>query len=103
MADFDGSEGAPIDVETASQWTANYRTAKPGGTKGHFFGFKILNELLAQDGCMGIRIYYALDDRGNQQLVLAGAVANKDDILDLVVDYSVPCPSDCGSPNELNS
>lgn len=82
--------------------TAAYRLANPGTIKGRFFGRDILEELLAQEGCMGIRIYYGLDDDAIPQLVLVGADANENDMLDLVVDTSTPCPDQCGSANPLN-
>ena len=99
---FDGSEGSKISVRDGAQMTANYRTANPGERKGHFFGKEILQDILAQEGCMGIRMYYGLDDDGEKQLVIVGADASEDDMLDIVADLSSPCPP-CGSANALNS
>jgi hypothetical protein len=54
-----GDEGAAIDLELAATWTKNHRHRHPDGIVSQFFGQKILKTILAQDGCLGIRIYYA--------------------------------------------
>lgn len=100
---FNGKEGGAITLATGSAMTAEYRRQNSGQTKGHFFGRDILEALLAQDDCMGIRIYYGLDPDGVKELVLVGANSNEDDILDLVADLSRPCPNHCGVGNPLNS
>lgn len=101
---FDGTEGDQIELETAAAWTKNYRGAHPEETKGHFFGKDILNDILNQTGCMGIRMYYAIDDDGNKQMVLAGANTDEDDMdSGVVADISVLCPPSCGRRNSLNS
>ena len=61
---FDGSEGDPISLETVQLWTKNYRDGNPNQTLAHFFGRDIINQILAEEGCVGIRLYYAIDDKG---------------------------------------
>ena len=98
---FTGKEASAIAVTTAAQWTARYRTANPTGIKGHFFGKDILNSILAQTGCVGIRCYYSLDDKNVQQLILVGADANQNDLYNgIIAEMSAPCPTYCatGSP-----
>ena len=107
MATFNGTEGAPIELEQAAAWTANYRreaVADANGTvaKAHFYGRDILKKLLDQEGCMGIRIYYALDEKGQKQLVLVGADADGNDIQGTVVDTGKICPPDCDTGGVLN-
>ena len=49
-------------------------------------------------------MYYGVDPATRQQeLVLVAADADENDILDLVVDNTIPCPSHCGESNDLNS
>lgn len=60
-ARFDGSEAGSLDLKTAARWTAAYRQRRPRQTKAHFFGRVILEQILAQPGCQGLRVYYALD------------------------------------------
>lgn len=54
-----GDEGAPIELDEAIVLTTNYRHRNPKTTISQFFGQKILNRILQQEGCLGIRIYYA--------------------------------------------
>lgn len=100
---FNGTEGGQISLLTGSIMTAEYRSQNPDETLGHFYGKEILNELLDQSGCMGIRIYYGIDEDGNKELVLAGADASENDMTALVVDLSKPCPNRCSRANALNS
>lgn len=106
MATFNGSEGAPIDRTEAAKWTANYRNAVAGANgaavKAHFYGREVLQKLLDQPGCMGIRMYYARDEKGQKQLILVGADADGNDMEELVVDSSKVCPPDCSTGGELN-
>ncbi|QEC53868.1 hypothetical protein EDD80_10841 [Anseongella ginsenosidimutans] len=68
-----GREGAPIDMKTATLWTRNYRRMRPDERISHFFGRVHLQDILDQEGCMGIRIYYANSLRLNawQQFLLS--------------------------------
>lgn len=102
---FNGTEGEIVTLSEAAEWTANYRETIPaGGIKGHFFGKDLLNEILDQSECMGIRIYYGMEDDGTKNLVLVGAKADEDDMEDgVILERSVKCPPNCGQSNQLNS
>lgn len=62
---IDGTEGDPIDLKIAATWTKNYRIMNPNETISHFFGNQILQQILNQPDCLGIRIYYANEVRLN--------------------------------------
>ncbi len=111
---FTGNEGGPISRETAKNWTKNYEDAEtarePGktATKAHFFGKESILKLLNQEGCVGMRIYYAQDENGDKKLLLVGAKNDQEDILptdmkaaseesDIILDLSWPCPPYCGT------
>lgn len=100
---FDGTEGSEITLANAAAMTAKYRHDNPNETLAHFFGKDILIELLDQEGCVGIRIYYGLDEDNNKQLVIVGVDSDQNDITRLVADMSYPCPNACSTPNPLNS
>lgn len=100
---FDGTEGGAITLNEGAALTKEYRSRNSSAVKGRFFGKEILRQLLDQEGCMGIRIYYGQDEDGNSELILVGADASENDILDLIADHSVPCPNFCSSANPLNS
>ncbi len=109
ISKFTGAEGGPIDLHTAKKWTANYRRQKEKRKekyiKANFFGCDIIRKILSEEGCKGIRIYYAVDDKGQQQLLLVGADAKmnslvpstigKDGSSYTIADRSVPCPDEC--------
>jgi len=100
---FDGSEAEEFPLATAAEWTKNYRDAHPDGLKAHFFGKDILNDILAQPNCVGIRVYYALDRDGVQQMIMVGADANENDLYDgIIAEVSRPCPPYCPTGSPLN-
>ncbi|AKD05688.1 hypothetical protein POKO110462_03670 [Pontibacter korlensis] len=108
MPTYDGTEGAAIELSQAAKWTKIYRDslaeeATAGGRiKAHFFGRDILLKILKQDGCMGIRMYYAKDENGQKQLILVGANAEGEDMVEgTIADKSHFCPPDCVE-SELN-
>ena len=103
---FDGTEGDAIDLTTAKRWTSNYRAINSTGVQAHYFGNEIIQQLLERPGCVGIRMYYAINDEGERKLLLIGVDANGENLLpstvarvkddeDPVVDYSFPCPTYC--------
>src|SRR5690606_16463635 len=102
---FNGDEGEFVTLAMASDWTETYRNDHAGETKAHFFGKNKLQEILDQTGCMGIRIYYAIDGDGKKQLVLVGAGADEKDMTagNLILDMGWPCPSFCDSDSGLNN
>ena len=111
-----GKEGKDFDLETAAKWTKNHRDKHPNETISHFFGREILQKILAQENCVGIRFYYAYDEEGKKHLVITGAKSDGSDLVpktlgtpltkdelksttihtNYVADQSLPCP---GSPN----
>jgi hypothetical protein len=54
-----GSEGSEIDIKVAAEWTQNHRHHSPDEVISQFFGREILQKILEQPGCVGIRFYYA--------------------------------------------
>lgn len=101
---FTGNEDHNIPLSTAANWTKNYRTANPGSTKGHFFGKDAIQAILTQNNCVGMRIYYALDETGKKQLIVVGTDASENDLFNgLLAERSIDCPPTCGINNPLNS
>ena len=100
---FDGTEGTIIPLSEGAQLTKNYRDRNPGAVKAIFYGREHLEAILSQEGCMGIRIYYGMSNSGAPQLVLAGADADENDLLEVIVDTGTSCPPNCSSNNALNS
>ncbi len=101
---FNGTESKIVTLADASVWTSNYRrTIAQGEIIAHFFGKDKLNDILTQSGCMGIRMYHGLDN-GKKNLVLVGADASENDMVNgVILENSIPCPTNCSSSNSLNS
>jgi len=102
---FTGHEDHSITLAEASAWTANYRaTIAPGETIAHYFGKDAIAAILAQSGCVGIRIYYALDTEAAKQIIAVGVDANGNDLYNgLLAERTTKCPLQCSPPNPLNS
>jgi len=54
-----GREGAEIDIKVATEWTRNHRRRNPGGVISQFFGRELLEKIIQQPDCVGLRFYYA--------------------------------------------
>jgi hypothetical protein len=101
---FTGQENHNISLADAAAWTKNYRKANPNAVQGHFFGKDAIAAILAQDSCVGMRIYYALDTAGVKQLIITGVTAEENDLYNgLLAERSIQCPPTCGGGNPLNS
>jgi hypothetical protein len=113
-----GREGGPIALQEAAGWTKNYRERHPDQTISHLFGKDILNRILGQEGCLGVRFYYAHDPAGEKRLVIVGVRDDGSEItgdkadtaatgvsheLFGVGDQSAPCPGSPGCPKSLLS
>ena len=103
---FTGNEKHTIPLADAGKLTGNFRkkATASGAVVGHFFGAETVKRILAQDGCVGIRIYYAAQDDGVPTLVMVGANANENDLVSgEIAEWTLPCPPFCGASNSLNS
>ena len=108
---FDGTEGTEITLIAAAQLTQHYREANhnPETILGCFLGKNILNKLLAQPGCEGIRFYYGLNGT-TPELVAVGADSEENDQLGVVsgihciiADDAPRCPPHSSQTNSLNT
>jgi len=107
---FTGNEGAPVALATARTWMKAYQDGQaalnPDKTviKAHFFGKEKIKQLLDENESVGIRIYYGINDEGENTLMLISAKADMDDILPetdvknggpIILDDSLGCPPYC--------
>lgn len=100
-----GHEDHDISLALAAEYTANYRrTVSSNEKKGGYFGKDALLELLNQEGCVGFRYYYGLDEKGKKVLILVGVNSEASDLVEgKLLERSWPCPSICSGVNVLNS
>ena len=81
-----------ISQDKVKQLTSNYEENKKKILKDEFqeetilptsetFDRAAFDQLLSQEGCVGIRIYYGMDEESNVKLVAVGVDKNGQDIL----------------------
>jgi hypothetical protein len=94
---FTGNENHMITLDAATRYIQNY-SSKPAvpSIKGGYFGRNIFERILAQEGCVGIRYYYAKTDSGASTLVLVGVDTTGNDLVGGVIgETTIPCPPYC--------
>jgi hypothetical protein len=96
--------GSIITLADASMMTASFRRSYPNATKAVYYTSNVFSDLMSQKGCVGIRIYNAVDANGNMTNVLVGVDANGNDLYNgKIYDNGWPCPTVCPVNNPLNS
>ena len=102
---FTGLEDHTISIDDASELTRNYRmSAGKGAIKGGFFGRAAIEQVLSQEGVVGIRYYYAKENNGRPVMIMVGVDEFGKDLVDgFIAERSIPCPPFCGGLNPLNS
>ena len=95
---FTGLENHDIPLDLAAQWTKNFRKAnpEPNTVKAHFFGKEAIVAILEQEECVGVRIYYSIDENGKKHLIVVGVKGDGNDLHNgLIADRSFLCPPYC--------
>ncbi|ASU36524.1 hypothetical protein [Mucilaginibacter xinganensis] len=123
-----GKEGEEFDLDLSASWTKNHRDRNPHEPHSHFFGKEILEKILSQPGCVGLRFHHAHSKShgeagGERHLIITGVTAEGHDMLntlsaqkklskaemktvtafDVVGQQSMPCPGSPGCPKSLMS
>ena len=58
--------GGEISHEMGNDFIKAYETAFPEGPRGYMIGRCIIEKILAQPGCMGIRFHHAVNSEGQK-------------------------------------
>lgn len=94
-----------ITVETAQKYIANFKKSSAATIikiNGGALLRGVLDSILAQKGCVAIRMYYAQKDDASFTLVCVGVNAAGDDMADgIIAEELWPCPPYCDSTNKL--
>jgi len=77
--------GEEIDHELAGSFIQNYMEKYPNDMVSYHIGRNIIEQILAQPGCVGMRFYNALNEAGKKTLVYVGIDASGKDIVKKVV------------------
>src|SRR5687768_15118861 len=64
--------GEEIGKELGAKMIQDFQKTYPAETSYYIIGRKIIDQILAQPGCVGIKFFKALDESGNQTLVYVG-------------------------------
>lgn len=92
-----------IPLEEAAEMTARFReTINPDEKVAGCFEAGQARELLAQEGCAGLRYYYGINN-DQPGLILVAVDKDGNDMIDgIILEVSKPCPPFCSAPNALN-
>ncbi len=91
-----------ISLADAAEHTRRYRDAKLSPVSAHACHADQLRALLAQPGCVALRIYHGRDADLNPTLVLVGVDASGSDMVSgTLLEQTHPCPPWCSASNAL--
>ena len=77
--------GEAIDHELASNLVKSYYEKYPESFTGVTIGRNIIEQILTQPGCVGMRFYDAINEQGQKTLVYVGVDASGKDMTKQVV------------------
>jgi len=94
-----------VSLADAAALTKRHREGlPPGAVKAGAFHADQVRELLAQPGCVALRIYYGKSGKGENAIVLVGLDANDKELTGgTLLDTIFPCPPFCTDDSPLNS
>lgn len=73
--------GEQISHEQANDFVESYKQANPTGIAGYALGRNIIEKILAQPGCVGMRFHYGLNEKGQKTMVYYGMDSNGNDLV----------------------
>ena len=87
LSEFNAAVGEEIGLALGAQFISSYQKANPSDIASYFVGRNILDQVLAQPGCVGMRFYNAYNEAGKKTLVYVGVTAEGND-MSLVIQIS---------------
>ena len=64
--------GEEIGLDLGTQMVKSYQEANPTDVKSYTIGREIIDRILAQPGCVGIKLFNAINENGEKTLVYLG-------------------------------
>ncbi len=100
---YSGHEDHNITLQEGIQLTKAYRMTMKGDLPlALYFGSDALSKVLAQPGCVGLRMYYAKHNDGLPTLVIIGVDNKGNDMTKgLICQKASFCPPFCSANSEL--
>ena len=68
--------GEEIEKELAAKMVKDFHDANPADVKSYYIGKNIIEKMLSQPNCVGIKFYNALNEAGEKTLVYVGIDQN---------------------------
>ncbi len=81
--------GENIGLKEGIELVKAFREANPDATPGYYIGRNIIEQILAQPGCVGINFRKCLTETNEEHLVYTGIDAEGKDILEFSVVTSI--------------
>ena len=75
--------GEEIGFELGAQMISSYRQANSSDVISYYVGRNILEQILAQPGCVGIKFYNAYNEIGEKTLVYVGINKDGNDMINI--------------------
>ena len=70
--------------------------------RGGHFPREVIDQLLAQPGCAGVRFYFGTKTDGSLAVVMVGMDANEKDMTaGIIIEDHYPCPPFCDATSSL--
>lgn len=79
------SIGEEIGLELGTQMVKGYQHANPSDVHSYLIGRNIIDQILAQPGCVGIKFYNSYNENGEKTLVYVGVDQNGKAIIEFKV------------------
>lgn len=98
------NSGDLITEEKAKELIRSFEMRFPGEVVSSFIGANHVNSVLAQDGCVGLRIYNGYDAAAQKiSLVIVGVDEHDNDLVvdGVIYDQLVTCPPTCPTGSTL--
>lgn len=77
--------GEDIGLEAGREMVKAFKAANPEATTGYYIGRQIIEQILAQPGCVGINFRKCLTETNEEHLVYTGVNEDGNDILSYAV------------------
>lgn len=94
-----------ISPATAQKYIANFKNSGAAAiikVKGGALLRGVVDSILAQKGCVAIRMYYAQKDDGTFSMVCVGVNDAGNDMADgIIAEELIPCPPYCDATGKL--
>lgn len=92
-----------IALAEAAAMTRRWRERTPRAPKAGAFHAEQVRELLNQKGCVALRIYNAVNDKGEDNYVLVGVDDKDNDMTGgVLLEFTFLCPPFCNDDSQLN-